>query len=101
LLNEGAHVVGYDPEASQNAKAALPDLEIAGDPYEALDGSHCAVLCTEWEEFSALDLDRMKACMAYPVMVDGRNLFDAEDMSNAGFTYRPTGRPGSLASSRQ
>jgi UDPglucose 6-dehydrogenase len=93
LLHEGAHVVGYDPEAAANAKAEVPELEIAPDAYEAAQAAHCVVLCTEWDEFKSLDLDRLRAAMTYPVIVDGRNLFDLESMRQAGFTYYPTGRP--------
>jgi UDPglucose 6-dehydrogenase len=93
LLNEGATVCGYDPHAQANAKAEIPDLEIAMDAYEAARGAHCAVLCTAWEEFAHLDLARFKEAMAYPVVVDGRNLFDPVEMESHGFSYYPTGRP--------
>ncbi|MFN2390104.1 MAG: UDP-glucose/GDP-mannose dehydrogenase family protein [Actinomycetota bacterium] len=95
LLEAGATVIGYDPEAAPNAKADLPDLDIAPDPYEAAAGAHCIVLCTEWDEFRLLDLERLKAAMAHPVLVDGRNLLDPEVMVGAGFTYIPMGRPSS------
>jgi UDPglucose 6-dehydrogenase len=93
LMAEGAHVVGYDPEAMSNAKADMPELEVASDAYDALTGAHCAVLCTEWEEFRDLDLGRARQLMAYPVIVDGRNLFSPDEMTAAGFSYYPTGRP--------
>lgn len=92
LLDDGAQLVGYDPEALPNAKAELPELEVASDPYEAAAGAHCVVVCTEWDEFRTLDVNRLKSLMTYPVIVDGRNIFDPEDMSNAGFIYYPTGR---------
>jgi UDPglucose 6-dehydrogenase len=92
LLAQGAHVVGYDPKASINAKAELPELEISLNPYEAGLGADCIVVCTEWEEFRALDLGALKSAMAYPNVVDGRNLFDPEAMRTLGFTYYPTGR---------
>lgn len=92
LLRQDARVVGYDPRASANAKAELPALEICVDPYEAAAGAHCLVLCTEWDEFSHLDLARLKSLMAYPIVIDGRNLFDGNAMRAHGFTYYPTGR---------
>jgi UDPglucose 6-dehydrogenase len=92
LIEEGARVVGYDPEASSGAKAEVPEIEIAPEVYEALSGAHCAVIATEWPHFSELDLARVKDEMAYPVVVDGRNVFDPEDMREAGFVYYPTGR---------
>jgi len=93
LLAGGAHVVGYDPQAAANAKEELPELEIGLDPYEAVAGSHCVVICTGWPEFRSLDLNRLRALMAFPVVVDGRNLFDANEMRAAGLAYYPTGRP--------
>ncbi len=93
LLAEGAEVTGYDPQAGTNAKADVPDLQIIDDAYEAARGAHCIVVCTEWDEVASLDLDRLRSVMAYPVCVDGRNLFDTQEMVGAGFTYVPTGRP--------
>ncbi len=95
LLEAGATVTGYDPEAAANAKAEVPDLDIAPDPYEAAAGAHCIVLCTDWEEFKDLDLERLRTAMAHPVIVDGRNLLDPQRMTEAGFTYLPMGRPSS------
>jgi UDPglucose 6-dehydrogenase len=93
LLEEGASIVGWDPMALASAKQELPELEAAIDPYDAVLGAHCLVLCTEWPEFRELDLVKLKKFMAYPVIVDGRNLFDPDEMRVAGFTYYPTGRP--------
>jgi UDPglucose 6-dehydrogenase len=93
LQDEGATVVGYDPEAAANAKSELPALELAPDPYDAASGAHCAVLCTEWDEFKELDLVRLRDALAYPIVVDGRNLFDPSEMRAAGLSYYPTGRP--------
>ncbi|MGH2746797.1 MAG: UDP-glucose dehydrogenase family protein [Actinomycetota bacterium] len=93
LISEGARVIGYDPQAAANSKSEVPELEIAPDPYEAAAGAHCLVVCTQWEEFSGLDLERIRATMTYPIVVDGRNLFDPEQMRRAGFAYYPTGRP--------
>ena len=92
LQAEGATVVGFDPQAMANAKSELPGLEVASDPYTAAAGSHCLVLCTEWAEFKTLDLDRLKQAMAYPLVVDGRNMFEPEEMERLGFSYYPTGR---------
>lgn len=93
LIHEGASVVGYDPEASHTAKEEVEDLEIAPDPYEAATGAQCIVLCTEWAEFTELDLRALREATAYPVFVDGRNLFEATKMHEAGFAYIPTGKP--------
>ena len=93
LLGEGASVVGWDPVAGGGAKAEVPDLEIVADLFDALDGAHCAIVCTEWEEVATLDLARAKEVMAYPVVIDGRNVFQPAQMIELGFTYYPTGRP--------
>ena len=93
LIDEGARVVGYDPQALGNAKTDVPELELANDPLDAASGAHCLVLATEWDEFLGVDLMKLKDVMAYPVVIDGRNLFDPDAMSAAGFSYYPTGRP--------
>jgi len=93
LIASGASVVGYDPQASRNAKDDLPEIEIADDPYEAASGAHCLVLATDWEAFRNLDVLTLREVMAHPVVVDGRNLFDPLEMASAGFFYYPTGRP--------
>jgi UDPglucose 6-dehydrogenase len=71
----------------------LPSLKVVFDPYEALDGAHAAVLVTEWEEFRALDLDRVACVMKKPpVVVDGRNALDPREVRAAGIRYRGFGR---------
>lgn len=96
LLSEGARVVGCDPQASATAKEELPELDISPDAYEAATGAHCLVVCTEWAEFSILDLDRLRGLMAFPLIVDGRNMFDPAATVAAGFGYYPAGRPPRL-----
>jgi UDPglucose 6-dehydrogenase len=92
LIDEDARVVGYDPEAGANAKSELPELDVAPTVYDALEGAHCMVVCTEWDEFRSLDLDRARQLLAHPIVVDGRNLFDPAKMLEAGFSYYGTGR---------
>jgi UDPglucose 6-dehydrogenase len=96
LLDGGAVVVGYDPQASASAKSEIPELELASDAYDAAAGAHCVILCTEWPEFAELDLDRFNDSMSYRIIVDGRNLFDRNEMAALGFSYYPTGRPSVL-----
>lgn len=93
LLDAGAMLVACDPQAGANAKEELSELELAGDPYEAATDAHCLVIATEWEEFRRLDLRRLRSIMAYPIVVDGRNVLDSAEMDAAGFWYYPTGRP--------
>jgi UDPglucose 6-dehydrogenase len=99
LISEGARVVGYDPEAAENARSDVADLELAATPYDAVAGAHCVVLCTEWPEFHDLDLDKLRSVMSYALAVDGRNMLDPARMTKAGFTYYATGRPGPLTPS--
>jgi UDPglucose 6-dehydrogenase len=93
LIAEGASVVGYDPQAMPAAKDELPALELATDAYAAAADAHCVVVCTGWREFLDVDLGLLHEAMAYPMVVDGRNLFDARSMEARGFIYYPTGRP--------
>lgn len=93
LTNLGADVVGHDPQANEFAVNELPGLTVVDDPYEGAEGAHCIVVCTEWPEFSDLDLVRLKGIVTLPIIVDGRNLLNEADVVEAGFSYIPTGRP--------
>ncbi len=93
LLDGGATVLGVDPEAGRAAAAKVEGLEVVDDVYAAADGADCLVVCTEWPEFAELDLVRLKGILTVPILVDGRNLFDAGAAREAGFSYFPTGRP--------
>jgi UDPglucose 6-dehydrogenase len=95
LIADGALVIGFDPEAGDGAKREVPEMMVADDVYDAVADAHCVVLATEWDEFAHLDLAKMRELMAYPVVVDARNLFDPAEMAQAGFVYYPTGRPTS------
>jgi UDPglucose 6-dehydrogenase len=92
LRGEGARVSAYDPVAIDEARREEPKIEYADDPYGAATDAHVVVLCTEWSEFKDLDLDKLKSVMRYPIFVDGRNLFDPEEMERRGFTYYSMGR---------
>lgn len=93
LLSEKARVSAYDPRAMENARVEVPEIEGAAGPYEAATDADCLVVCTEWPEFRKLDLPRLRSLMAYPIVVDGRNLFAPGEMAAAGFIYHATGRP--------
>jgi len=92
LLDEGATVVGYDPWAAANAKSELPELEVASTADDAMEGAHCMVVCTDWDDFRSLDLRRARGLLAHPIVVDGRNVFDPDKMKAEGFVYYGTGR---------
>lgn len=93
LTSLGADVVGHDPQANEFAVRELPGLRVVDDPYEGAEGAHCIVVCTEWPEYSELDLVRLKGIVTLPIIVDGRNLLDEAEVVEAGFSYIPTGRP--------
>jgi len=89
----GATVRVFDPEGMEEAKALMDDVEWCKDAYEAADGADALTIVTEWNEFRALDLERIKSLMKSPVMVDLRNIYDPADMAAAGFQYTCIGRP--------
>jgi UDPglucose 6-dehydrogenase len=93
LQEAGAKIVAYDPEGMHEAKAMLPGVELAKDAYSAMEGADCALIITEWNEFRALQLDRVKKLLKKPVIVDLRNCYAPADMKAAGFEYTSIGRP--------
>jgi UDPglucose 6-dehydrogenase len=97
LLREGCRICAYDPAAMERAKAELnASVEYATSPYEAATGADALLILTEWEEFAALDLDRLRKLLKYAIVIDGRNLYDPGNMSAHGFSYHSVGRPASL-----
>jgi UDPglucose 6-dehydrogenase len=92
LQAKGARIRAYDPEGTKEAKKQL-DIEFCASAYEALDGADGVAILTEWNEFRALDLDRVKALLKRPLMVDLRNIYRAGAMETAGFEYVSVGRP--------
>lgn len=93
LIAEGAAVVGFDPVAGAAARNEVPELEVAVDPYAAVEGASCVVVCTAWDELRQLDLNLLGERMTHRNLVDGRNLLHGEAAVAAGFTYRSIGRP--------
>ncbi|MBH5371978.1 UDP-glucose dehydrogenase family protein, partial [Bradyrhizobium glycinis] len=93
LIDMGAKVKAFDPVGMEQAKGELPDIAYCEDAYACAQGADALVIVTEWVQFRALDLDRLKATMAQPVVVDLRNIYRPEDMASAGFTYESVGRP--------
>jgi UDPglucose 6-dehydrogenase len=96
LLDAGAHVVGFDPQAGAPAKEEVSELTIAESLIQALGGAHCAVVCTEWDEIRTMDLEEARRVMAFPILIDGRNVLEPRAVMDHGFTYIPTGRPAGL-----
>jgi UDPglucose 6-dehydrogenase len=91
LQDAGATVVAYDPEGVEQAQAVLTKVEYAVDPYTCAAGAHALVIVTEWDAFRALDLKRLHAAMAEPVMVDLRNVYPRSEAVRHGFTYAGVG----------
>src|SRR5581483_7522345 len=92
LLAEGAHVRAYDPVAMEVAGGLLPILTYCHDAYDVARGCDALMIVTEWNEFKQLDMERVKAVMRQPVIVDGRNIYDGTTLREMGFTYQGTGR---------
>jgi UDPglucose 6-dehydrogenase len=94
LHDLGATVRGYDPAGMEQAKPHLPDLHYCQSAYSAAEGADAVVIATEWEQFRALDLSRLKRLMTQPVVIDLRNIYRDDEMRRAAFRYVPIGRAG-------
>jgi UDPglucose 6-dehydrogenase len=93
LLQEGSKITAYDPAGMDRAREVLGSkIDFASSAYEAAEGSDALLILTEWEEFANLDLNRIRQALRYPIIIDGRNLYDSEMMSALGFTYYSVGR---------
>ncbi|MCT2398081.1 UDP-glucose dehydrogenase family protein [Novosphingobium mangrovi (ex Huang et al. 2023)] len=92
LDDAGVSVAAYDPEGMELAKPLMPEVEMAADPYTAIEGADAVVIVTEWDAFRALDLERVKALANAPVLVDLRNIYQPDAMREAGFAYSSIGR---------
>ncbi|VUD74106.1 UDP-glucose 6-dehydrogenase [Methylobacterium symbioticum] len=92
LQDAGARVRAYDPEGMDQARALMPGLAYAEDPYACAEGADALVIVTEWDAFRALDFARLRERMAQPVLVDLRNVYSAEDAEKHGFSYTGVGK---------
>jgi len=92
LLKEGANISAYDPAAMEKMKKIFPDIDYKENPYDTLGDANALLILTEWEEFKNLDLERVKSLMKTPIIVDGRNIFEPDEMEKLGFIYRGIGR---------
>jgi UDPglucose 6-dehydrogenase len=93
LMEHGALVRAHDPQAMKEAAKHLPEVTYCQSPYEACEGAHGVVLLTEWNEYRALDLARIKSLLVQPVFVDLRNVYEPSQMKALGFRYECVGRP--------
>jgi len=92
LLDEGADLRAYDPEAMEKAKSALPNITYCLNPYQAAEGADAILIVTEWDEFRQLDWNRLLSIVEQPLVIDGRNVFSPEEISRKGFRYVSIGR---------
>src|SRR6185436_11039442 len=100
LTDMGAKVRAYDPVGMEQAKLVLDGISYCGGPYACAEGADALVIVTEWEQFRALDLDRIKQVMANPVLIDLRNIYRPDDVISRGFRYDSVGRPSDDARPR-
>lgn len=99
LLAEGVSLRLYDPKAMENFKKVFPESEkvkYLKDPYSALEGAHALVIVTEWEEFKKANLLKVKELLLTPIVFDGRNIFEPEEVKRIGLEYYPVGRGGKV-----
>jgi UDPglucose 6-dehydrogenase len=94
LHDLGANVRGYDPAGMEQAKPLLPAVQYCTSAYGAAEGADAVVIATEWEQFRALDLARLRGVMRRPVIVDLRNIYRTDEMKRAQFRYVAVGRAG-------
>jgi UDPglucose 6-dehydrogenase len=92
LRKEGAHLKVYDPKAMDKAKTVLKEVTFVDDMDKVAEGCDALVIATEWPEFKKLDLEKARKTMTHPILFDGRNLFDPEQMEAMGFIYKSIGR---------
>ena len=93
LLDAGASVTAFDPEAMDNVKGRIGDrIQYADGLYSALEGADALLICTEWQVFRTPDFNRIREALNNPCIFDGRNLYDADDMEQHGWEYVSIGR---------
>jgi UDPglucose 6-dehydrogenase len=92
LEKHGCQIRAYDPLAMKAASKVMPGVHYCSNAYDVADGSDALILVTEWKEFKELDLTRLRSLMKQPVLLDGRNLYEPEEVTQAGFLYEGMGR---------
>ena len=93
LVEKGARIQAHDPAGMEEAKKIMPDMHYVESPYEACQDADALVLLTEWNQYRALDLAKIKSLMKSPVFIDLRNVYDPARMAELGFQYHSIGRP--------
>lgn len=98
LLTEGAAVRAYDPEATEKARAVLPEVTYCADAYQAAEGADAILIVTEWDEFRQMNWKLLLSVVEQPLVIDGRNVFSPEEITQNGFRYVSIGRVDALPS---
>ena len=96
LLGEGCSIKAFDPAGMERSQAVLPagdKLQYAPDAYAAAEDADALLILTDWPEFATLDLGKLRTALRYPILVDGRNMFEPAVAAQAGFNYYSVGRP--------
>lgn len=93
LVAAGAQITAFDPEAMDEARHLIEGIAYAENAYGAAEGAEAVVILTEWDQFRALDMDRLQGAMAGRSLIDLRNIYDPSDMKRRGFAYTSIGRP--------
>lgn len=93
LLETGARVQAFDPQAMEASKEEIPELKLRKNPYDVAEGADALILATEWNEFKSLDFGKIKNNMAGNVILDGRNIWDGQELHDMGFIYIGIGVP--------
>ncbi|MEL6280409.1 MAG: UDP-glucose/GDP-mannose dehydrogenase family protein [Pseudomonadota bacterium] len=96
LMEQGASVIACDPEGRKEGEPMMPGVEWTEDPYETARNADALVILTEWNQFRAMDLDRIRETLKEPVLVDLRNVYRPEEAERAGLSYVSVGRPARL-----
>ena len=92
LQKEGAKIKAYDPKAMEKAKHILNNIVYCSNPYEAAEDADALLIVTEWKEFNELDFKKIKSLMKYPLIIDGRNIYNPDEIKKEGFAYISIGR---------
>jgi UDPglucose 6-dehydrogenase len=98
LMDEGALVHAYDPEAMEKSKAVIPNITYCADAYQTASGADAILILTEWDEFRQMDWNRVLSAVEQPLVIDGRNIFSPEEITQHGFRYVSIGRVDALPS---
>ena len=92
LQKDGAKIKAYDPESMERAKEILNDVEYCENPYDAAENADALLILTEWDEFKEMDMEKIKSLMKHNLIIDGRNIYNADDVKKEGFNYISIGR---------